>query len=212
VNPTQSRSFNGVSSTAAAGIAIGSALLGAACAGLIFFFFFSRRKNWRTGGSQKQDQATAGYAHHHLAIAGEGKQVIDVAGSGKLTAASAGFEEYLPQPAEDGKITSAMSQLRDRIKNHAQSYYHTEPLQPGMVDLGAIQHLAQAIKIPAAQLQEALLNPQSRVAVIRLYLSWVVVSRCGIAAGVRDSLLPPEVALFAAQLEDDISGNGQYCP
>jgi hypothetical protein len=210
-NTTQSRHLNAVSSSAAAGIGIGGALLGAACAGLILFFF-SRRKNRGINSNQKLSQTTAGYAHHHLGIAGEVKQVIDVAGSGKVASASAGFEEFLPQPAEDGKITSATSQLRDRIKNHAQSYYHTELMQPGMVDLGAIQQLAQATKISAVRLQEAILNPQSRVAAIRLYLSWVVLSRCGIAADARDSLLPPEVALFSAQLGDENSSDGQfYC-
>jgi hypothetical protein len=209
-SPSQSSRSNGLSSSAAAGIAIGSALLGAVCAGLIFFFY-ARRKHRRTSGNQKQIQATAGYAHNHLGFAGEGKQATDVASSVKVTAVSAGFEEYLPQPAEDGKITTAMSQLRDRIKNHAQSYYHTELVQPGMLDMGAIQQLAQTTKLPAARLQEALLNPRSRVAMIRLYLSWVVLSRCSMAADVRDSLLPPEVALFAAQLGDHDFSDGQLC-
>jgi len=119
-----------------------------------------------------------------------------------------GIGRYLPQPVEDDKITGALSQLRDRIKNHAQSYYHIGPVEPAMVDLGAIQELAQAMKLPAAGLRDALLNPQSRIAAIRLYLSWVVLSRSGVAAGGRDSLLPPEVALFAAGLEDDGSSEG----
>lgn len=106
-------------------------------------------------------------------------------------------ESYLPQPAEDDAISGEMSRLRDKIKDHIQSFYRTTPVNPRLIDPNDLRQLASATGVEVGRMQELLTNSQSRTAALRLYLAWVVLSNC---VGPDVSLLPAEIATFAASL------------
>jgi len=67
-----------------------------------------------------------------------------------------------------------------------------------MLDQSVLQEVAEITGVSSAKMKELLLSPQSRILAIRLYLASLILSRCGIQASKGESLLPPEVAAFAA--------------
>jgi hypothetical protein len=169
----------GISKGAAAGISIGTAILGAAIASFFFVFLFARYK--------KRRQQPNDYTHHLGNFESSPKKSVVVVA-----------ENYLPQPAEDDAIKGELSRLRDNIKNHAQSYYHTAPVSAQAIDQNRLHSISGATGILAPKLQELFLNPKTRTATIRLYLAWIILSRCGLQENY--SLLPAEVATFAAAM------------
>lgn len=193
VNPAQSTGNSGQSihthctlsdaSGAAAGVAIGSIIAGAAIASLILILFFRRKKANR--------QVAPAYAQHVAPTQTEKEAVTTT------THPVAVIDSYLPQPAADDAILGELSRLRDNIKNHAKSYYHTSPVDGAMVDGHEVQVCAQAAGMPSQKLQELFLNPETRIAAIRLYLSWLILSRCEGRDHANGSFLPAEVAAFA---------------
>jgi hypothetical protein len=184
---------------AVAGIAIGTAIIGAAVAGLIFLFLLKRyRKRHMQESAYVQHLPPSSYniegataEKGHVNVEQKGITVVD---------------SYLPQPAEDDAITGELSRLRDKIKNHVQSYYITSPVDANVVDLGKLQGVAAVIGVPTVKFQELLLNPHSRLLALRLFLAWIVLSNSGTdRAGT--AFLPAEVASFAALLADAENGN-----
>ncbi|KAF2805767.1 uncharacterized protein BDZ99DRAFT_466681 [Mytilinidion resinicola] len=195
---------SGITGGAAAGIAIGCLIAGAAIAALVFFFLFKRYK--------KRQQAQSAAYNNHLgpyngaAAATSAEKSVPIA---TATAVSQ-IDALLPQPAEDDAITGELSRLRDKIKNHALTFYHTAAVDPVMVDESEFQDVARVTGIRSMTLCDMLLNPQTRIATIRLFLSYAILSRCGGQGGAGASLLPPEVGLFADTLAGtDGSNAGQ---
>jgi hypothetical protein len=190
VNPVPQ---TGVSKGAVAGVAIGCAIVGAAVAGLIVFLLLRRRNN--------RQQRPIGYAQHlgpqNGAFASQEKSDGSLSKGAVVVSVT---EKYLPQPVEDDAIKGEMSKLRDRIKNHAQSYYHVGAVNPSVVEESKFQGLSRSSGIPTAAIREMLLNPASRITAIRMYLAWEIMSRCLGSTASALSLLPPEVSNFAGLL------------
>jgi hypothetical protein len=112
-----------------------------------------------------------------------------------------GIEKHLPQPVEDNKILSEMSNVRDKIKNHAQSFYHTTSIDPSQLNASAVQGISSTIAIPASSLTNILLNPATRIAGIRACIAGVIFSRFGGHGLAGDSLLPAQMAYSADAFE-----------
>jgi hypothetical protein len=186
-----------------AGIGIGCAFVGALLAGLIVFFL-SRRK-----------QKRASYQDQHLSIRGgyveqEKRNIASTkphAAGGLVT----NVDRLLPQPAEDDVIIGGLSKIRDSIKNHVQNYYHSTPVSPQMVDETRLSELARATTIPTSALLGLLLNPTTRVPMIRLFLAHFILSRCSPRIDGIPSFLPNEVsALAASQTQSDVETAGEF--
>jgi hypothetical protein len=182
-------SGNGLGTGAAAGIGIGCALAGAAFAGLIFLWLFMRYKK------RNHQQPVSAYAQHvgqyPEPTSHEKSQMVAV------THGISSVENYLPQPAADDEVTGDLSKLRDKIKDHVQGYYHLSVVSNQIVDQQRLQDAAAGIGISASKMKELLLNPHSRLLVIRLYLAWLILSRCDGQASARSSFLPAEISSFA---------------
>lgn len=114
--------------------------------------------------------------------------------------AVAPVDTFLPQPAEDDAISGELSRLRDNINNHVQSFYVTSAVDPNSVDQANLLELSAATGVSTAKLEDMFLDPHTRITAIRLYLAWVILSRCGTQKISGSSFLPGEVAAFAALL------------
>jgi hypothetical protein len=104
----------------------------------------------------------------------------------------------LPQPAEDDTIIGGLSRIRDGIKNHVQNYYHLSAVNHDVIDVARLVELADATAIPTSVLKNLLLNPATRVPLIKLFLAQSILSRCSGQAGGQPSLLPNEVSILVA--------------
>jgi hypothetical protein len=107
-------------------------------------------------------------------------------------------DRLLPQPAEDDVIIGGLSKIRDGIKNHAQNYYHNARVGPKMVDEARLVELARVMAIPTSGIVDLLLNPATRMPMIRLFLAHLILSRCIGQADGTASFLPNEVSALAA--------------
>lgn len=103
-------------------------------------------------------------------------------------------EELLPQPAEDDALTGQISKIRDNIKNHVRTYYEFGPVDANIVETH-LHDLAQATGMNHVTLHNALLNPSTRNDSLRLFVSWIILSRC--TGDRQPTLLPGEVAGFS---------------
>jgi hypothetical protein len=175
------------------GIAIGSAIgsvVGAVLLAGLLFFFVQRIRQKRQAKNYEQhtppQDGAVGYAEKGYAAA----TVASAAGA-------------LPQPVEDNKILTELSNLRDKIKNHAQSYYHANPVDASQLNQSSISGISKVIGISTPALQNTLLNPSTRVSGIRACIAGVIFSRFGGLKGVSgDSILPLEMAASADAFEN----------
>jgi len=119
-------------------------------------------------------------------------------------------DNFLPLPVEYNAITGEMSKLRDNIKNHAQSYYHTSRVDTRTLDQKILQNISEVTGVPALRLTELLLNPRSRILAIRLYLAALIFSQCGTSRDEVETLLPKELSSFVPLIVDtDINDTGE---
>ena len=196
-SPTSSPSAVGTG--AAAGIGIGCAIVGALLGGLIALFFLSRRRRQQQS-SQPQDIGPDNGGYRRQEKSG-------------ITTTVTSVDRFLPQPTEDDAIVSALSKIRDGIKNHAQNYYHKAPVDLTMVDekQAPLVQLAGALAIPTRGISDLLLNPSTRLPMIRLFLAHLILSRCDGQMDGSQSFLPNEVsALSAMYSEDRAISTGTY--
>jgi hypothetical protein len=166
-----------------AGIAVGALLAGALLAGIAFFFLLRRQK--------KRQAVTVAYHSrrlpHNRHTASSEKSSNTVA---HVVASS--IDDMLPQPVADDKIIDDLSKIRDSVKNHARTYYHSDPVSASEVNEAALHDIAEDIGISTSLLVRWLLNPSARNNAIRLVISYIILSRCD---GARDpSLLPYQLA------------------
>ncbi|KAL8976051.1 MAG: hypothetical protein Q9205_007872 [Flavoplaca limonia] len=118
------------------------------------------------------------------------------------------IERNLPQPVEDQALGGEMSKLKTAIKNHVQSYYHTNSVK-GSVDQVALGVIAMGnMPLIASTLGSLLSNPVTRMTAIRFCITWTVISRIDQNCDPNLSFLPPEVAtclLSISSTRDDPS-------
>lgn len=174
---------NSISPGAAAGIGIGCAIAGALIAAAILALLFRRRK---------RHDPTRSDAIPLNGFASVDKTAIS---SPDLSSSPAGFiERNLPQPVEDQALGGELSRLGTAIKNHVQSYYHTNNIV-GSVDQAALGVIAAGnMPLIASTLASLLTNPTTRLTAIRFCIAWVAISRIDPSCEPSRSFLPPEIA------------------
>ena len=178
-----SKSSPSISTGEAAGIGIACAIAGAVLAGLILFFLLSRRFR-RQASYQPQDVPPNNEGYLHQEKSG-------------ITTTVTNFDRLLPQPAEDDALASGLSKIRDGINNHVQNYYHNAPVDPNMVDQTRLVDLARVMVMPTSAISDLLVNPATRIPMIRLFLAQLILSRCIGNTDKTSSFLPGEVAALA---------------
>ncbi|KAI4236451.1 MAG: hypothetical protein L6R40_006162 [Gallowayella cf. fulva] len=178
---TYRHNSNSIGSGAAAGIGIGCAIAGALIAGILAALLFRRRK--RRAPARSDRIPLNGFASVDKSVA-----------SPDLSSPVGMIERSLPQPAEDQALGGEMSRLRTAIKNHVQSYYHTNTVR-GSVDQVALGMIATGnMPLIASTLASLLSNPVTRLMAIRFCITWTVVSRIDQNCEPSLSFLPPEVS------------------
>ncbi|KAL8731718.1 MAG: hypothetical protein Q9181_004199 [Wetmoreana brouardii] len=170
-----------VSPGAAAGIGIGCAVAGALIAAALIALFLRRKRRHRPTRSDIIPLNGFGSAEKSVASP-------DPSSLGGLV------ERHLPQPAEDQALGGEMSRLRTSIKNHVNSYYHTNSFRGGVnkVALGLVA--AGNMPLIASTLESLLSDPATRLVAIRFCIAWTVFSRIDQSCDPSTSFLPPEIA------------------
>ncbi|KAH7321602.1 hypothetical protein BKA65DRAFT_555954 [Rhexocercosporidium sp. MPI-PUGE-AT-0058] len=181
----------GISSGAAAGIGIGGAIAGAVVAGLILLFLFARYKKRR---QQQQPNAFATHLPNYNSDLGRQEKGISTPTKSGLIVAE------MPQPVEDDAIIGALSRLRDSIKNHVQSFYHTSTISTQSLNQAVLSGVANDTGIQVSELHNLLATPASRIPALRLCVAWIILSRCDGRGPPGTSLLPEEAAAVAAMI------------
>jgi hypothetical protein len=189
-SPTNIGSGTKLTTRADIGIGLGCALAGALLAGFIAFILFHRKRQQRP---YPQPQLLFNEAGHME----QEKYVVVTEGEVK-GATPTNFERLLPQPAEDDAIIGGLSKIRDSIRTHVQSYYHTDPVSDEVVDELRLADLSQATGFPASALLRFLFNPSTRLSVIRLFLGHLILSRLQGRIDGQASFLPSEVSGLTA--------------
>jgi hypothetical protein len=134
-----------------AGIAVGALLAGALLAGIAFFFLLRR---------QKKRQAVT-VANHSRRPPHKRYTASSEKGSNTVAhVVASNIDDMLPQPVADDKIIDDLSKIRDSVKNHARTYYHSDPVSAGEVDEAALHDIAEDIGISTSLLVRWLLNRQ----------------------------------------------------
>ena len=174
---------------AVAGVAVGMLLAGALIAGLIFFFLLRRQK-------RKQAMSAAAYSRQRASYADQ--NTGPEKGVTVVTAPVGSIDDLLPQPAEDDAITGDLSKIRDNIKNHVRTYYHSGPVSTADINEVGVRDIAALTGTSAAVLVKALEDPLTRDNALRSLVSSVILTRC---TGERSpSLLPNDVAALSASI------------
>jgi hypothetical protein len=188
--PQQSSPGNkGLAGGAVAGIAIGMLLAGALIAGVIFFFLLRR---------QQKRQAISGAAYSRQHAPYTERSTGPEKGATVVAAPVSGIDDLLPQPAEDDAITGDLSKIRDNIKNHVRTYYHSGPISAADINEVGIRDIAAMTGASAAVLAKALEEPITRDNALRSIVGSVILTRC---TGERSpSLLPSDVAHLSASI------------
>ncbi|KAF1811549.1 hypothetical protein P152DRAFT_459498 [Eremomyces bilateralis CBS 781.70] len=176
-------SRSGLAPGPVAGIAVGSAVAGAVIASLILFFACVR------GRSKKGSGYGSKVRYSDIPEEKDGH----LNGASKTPTVSV-VETHLPQPAADDVIFGEFGNLRDRIVNHVQAYYHTAEVDDDMIGTAALHGISNITKIPASTLRALLLDPSTRPHALRTYIGCLVLSRATPEADAKVSLLPPEIA------------------
>jgi hypothetical protein len=115
-----------------------------------------------------------------------------------VTTTVANVDRLLPQPTEDDSMIAGLSKIRDAIKNHVQNYYHTAPVDPKLMEEAGLVELARVLAIPTSGIMDLLLNPATRIPILRLYLGHLILSNCSGQPDTTLSFLPSEVSALAA--------------
>lgn len=190
---------DGLQGGAVAGIAVGMLIAGILVAGAVFFLLLRRQKRRQASAYQTHYVPQTGYT------SSQEKGPTAVTG-----AVASSVDHLLPQPVADDTITNEVSQIRDKIKNHVRTYYHSEPVSTARLNEVGLRDLATAMGVSTSVIISALANPASRQDALRLIVGWVILSR---STGERNaSLLPPDVAGLAASLSGKKESNtSEYC-
>jgi hypothetical protein len=185
-NSTMVKGDDGIAPGAVAGVAIGCLVAGALLSGLILWFCLGRSKKSKRGG----DHESSSLALMPTAGKGPATKVLSV-GSGSPV--SRDLDSGLPQPLEDEAISSGVSGISVSIKNHVQSFYHTNRVSSALLDQDDLRGLGSGLPISPARLSNLLATPDTREIALRFCIAWVVVSRMQLSSPAGTTFLPPEV-------------------
>lgn len=153
-------------------------------AGAAFFFILRRQKKRQYGNFAS-----------HSSVPMQSQSATSHLEKGPAAVTSAvplSIDDLLPQPVADDTITDMALKIRDNIKNHARSYYHSSAVPTAQIHQAGLRDLATATGVSTAALASSLSDPSTRPDTLRLIVAWALLSRC---AGERKaSLLPGELA------------------
>jgi hypothetical protein len=188
VTPFPSKSSSnskGLSPGAVAGVAIGCLLGGALLAGLAVWFCLGRARRRRRVPAE----------HHPIPLiqSREKGPVATALSLGSSSPMSSAMDSAMPQPLEDKIISSGISAIGNAIKNHTQSFYHSNRVSPGLLDLDDLHSLGSDLPLSTGTLSTLLCNPDTREIALRFCIGWVVVSRMQFASPPDRTFLPPEL-------------------
>lgn len=189
----------GVSSGAAAGIAIGCLIAGIFIAGLVFWFCWRKRK--AAGIRDHEASRIALMPAHEKGFAANTIPLGNGSSLGSPVSAA------LPLPLEDKAITGEISKIANSIKNHVQSYYQNSRVSPGLVDVDDIHAIGVGQPISAGILSTLLGNTATREIALRFCIAWAICSRMQPGADPKTSLLPQEVAGCVQSITPQKSGS-----
>jgi hypothetical protein len=171
-------------------------LAGALIAGVLFFFLLRRQK-------RRQAMSAAAYSRQHPQY--NNHNVGPEKGANVVPAGIPSIDELLPQPVEDDAITGDLSKIRDNIKNHVRTYYHSGPISATDLNDAGIRDIAALTGSSAAVIINALSNPSTRDNALRAIVGSVILTRC---TGERSpSLLPSELAALSMSIPVNNSNN-----
>lgn len=183
-SPTSVQQSHGISSGAAAGVAIGCLIAGALIAGLILWFCWGRRKAQRSryseAGAISLTPFEKGPLAHNMFL-----------GSG--SPAQLGAITGLPQPLEDQAISGEVSKISNLIKNHVQSYYHNRIVSPGIIGINGVVELGEDLPFPTGTLSTLLDDITTREVALRFSIAWAIISRLQNYDDPSRTLLPHEL-------------------
>ncbi|KNG49309.1 hypothetical protein TW65_03917 [Stemphylium lycopersici] len=175
---------NGLGDGAVAGVAVGCFIAGGLLAGLLLWFCWRRRRSHSQQSPQESDYALASHEK------GFTTSTVPLAGPKQTSAA---FGSELPQPLEDKAISADVSKISSAIKNHVQSYYHSDRVGLGLVDHDGLYALGSDLPISVGTLATLLSSPVTREIALRFIIAWVVVSRMEPSTGSTKSFLPTDL-------------------
>ncbi|RMZ68081.1 cell wall integrity and stress response component [Pyrenophora seminiperda CCB06] len=182
-----------------AGIVVGSIIAVALFVGLVLLFLWRRRRVPETKYSKTNTYSAEpqekGFAAQTVPLPGQEPTNADPTGG-------------LPQPLEDKAISGDVSKISNAIKNHVQSYYHNNRINPNLIDQSDLHTLGSNLPISVETLTTMMSNATTREVALRFIIAWVIVSKLQPSEDPTKSLLPTEIAL-SLQTIDTGNGNQQ---
>ncbi|EON62946.1 hypothetical protein W97_02172 [Coniosporium apollinis CBS 100218] len=183
---------DGLSAGAAAGVGIGCVIVGALLGALALWFFVMRKSKTRRTRRDHEAGRLGGFSSDPSQK--EFKYPSATTTAVSAPPAASYVDKNLPQPLEDDAISGEMSRLRSSIKNHVQSYYHSSPVNLGVINGAALGSLGNELPVPPASLEALIASPNTRQTILRFCIAWVIISRMGLESDFETTFLPPEVA------------------
>lgn len=185
------KSGKGLVGGAVAGIAIGMLLAGVSIAALVFLLLLRR---------QRKRLKTSQTAYSPQRLPYSGHEPRPEKGATVVTAAVSRVDDLLPQPVEDDAIAGALSRIRDNIKNHVRTYYHSGPVSAADINESSVRNIAALTGSSAAILSSALISPTTRDTALRSVIGSIILARCTGERG--PSLLPGELAGLVTSISE----------
>lgn len=171
------------------GIAVGMFVAGALVAGLVCFHLLRRRE-------RRQAAVDARQARQFPYGGRTARPEKDASTAARTVARN--IDDMLPQPVADDKIIDDLSKIRDGVKNHVRTFYHSNPIPASEIDVAALDDAAADVGISTSLLVSLLLDPSARNSIVRLVVGHTILSRCD---GERDpSLLSQHLAGLATSI------------
>jgi hypothetical protein len=162
------------------GIAIGSAVVGALLAVLIFWVIMKRSKHSgeeRRRRSRNDEEKRTG------------------------SRVEAPIEENLLERADDSQIRKSMQDLHELIDQHCENHYHDQAvdiaqgsMERTLIEAGYDNLSSSPPSV--AEFARLLQSPNSRLLAIRKFIALVILSHVGWGSRAEVSLLPPQIAAF----------------
>jgi hypothetical protein len=188
--PTPTSHKKVISAEAAAGIGIGSAIIGALLALLAGWICLGKRRSGKREGQR--------YSWTKVKTHTENEK-----GLGTRNAVT--LENNLLERADDSDIRKSMQDLNEMIDQHCVNYYHLQTLN---VNQGDLEHrlVECGYNSPnssgpsVAEFAKLLQNPRTRTAAIHRFISLLVLSRSDWRSSSKVSLLPSQISNFCQSI------------
>lgn len=118
------------------------------------------------------------------------------------------IDDLLPQPVEDETISGDLSKIRDNIKNHVRTFYHSGPTTAADINEAGIRDIAALTNLSAAVLVNTLSDPIKRDNALRSVLAAVILTR---TTGDRNpSLLPSDLSALSTSIPVNHSNSCKF--